>query len=451
MAPQKDADRIESNALSVQATLSPRNGGLPFTTSHHGPGPMASIQTPVSSVPDSLGRFGRYGGRYVPETLSAALDQLERAYTEAIADPAFAAELDVLLATFVGRPTPLHFAERLTRHSGGSQIWFKREDLNHTGAHKINNTLGQALLAIRMGKKRIIAETGAGQHGVATATACARFGLECVVYMGSEDVRRQAPNVRAMRLMGAEVRPVESGSRTLRDAINEAMRDWMASVETTHYIIGSVVGPHPFPRIVRDFQSVIGRETVEQCHQHLGRLPDTVVACVGGGSNAAGMFYPFVDHPGVRLVGVEAGGRSSKPGDHAASLSFGAPGILHGSLSYVLQDIDGQTSDVHSVSAGLDYPGVGPEHSYWRDLGRVEYSSVTDADALEAFDLVARSEGILPALETSHALAWTAVEAGRRTADDIIVVCLSGRGDKDAAEIARLRGLADDGEQAAQA
>ncbi len=412
---------------------------------------MATTSPLVSRVPDSLGRFGRYGGRYVPETLSAALDQLERAYLESLDDPSFAAELDALLSTFVGRPTPLHFAERLTSRAGGSQIWFKREDLNHTGAHKINNTLGQALLAIRMGKKRIIAETGAGQHGVATATACARFGLECVVYMGSEDIRRQSPNVRAMRLMGAEVRPVESGSRTLRDAINEAMRDWMASVETTHYIIGSVVGPHPFPRIVRDFQSVIGRETVEQCRDRLGRLPDTVVACVGGGSNAAGMFYPFVDHAGVRLVGVEAGGRSSTAGDHAASLSFGSPGILHGSLSYVLQDADGQTSDVHSVSAGLDYPGVGPEHSYWHDLGRVDYTSVTDAEALDTFDLVARTEGILPALETSHALAWATAEAARRPAEEIIVVCLSGRGDKDAAEIARLRGLADDGGPAPQA
>ncbi len=409
---------------------------------------MATAPLPVSRVPDALGRFGRYGGRYVPETLSAALDQLERAYAEAMVDPAFAAELDALLSTFVGRPTPLHFAERLTKHAGGAAIWFKREDLNHTGAHKINNTLGQALLAVRMGKKRIIAETGAGQHGVATATACARFGLDCVVYMGAEDVRRQAPNVRAMRLMGAEVRPVESGSRTLRDAINEAMRDWMASVETTHYIIGSVVGPHPFPRIVRDFQAVIGREAVEQCQKHLGRLPDTVVACVGGGSNAAGMFYPFVDHGDVRLVGIEAGGRSSTPGEHAASLSFGAPGILHGSLSYVLQDADGQTSDVHSVSAGLDYPGVGPEHSYWRDLGRVEYSSVTDAEALDAFDLVARREGILPALETSHALAWVTAEAARRPAEEIILVCLSGRGDKDAAEIARLRGLSVDGSPA---
>ncbi len=399
----------------------------------------------VSMVPDALGRFGRFGGRYVPETLSAALDQLEEAYAEACADPAFAAALDRLLSTFVGRATPLHFAERLTALAGGAQIWFKREDLNHTGAHKINNTLGQALLAIRMGKRRIIAETGAGQHGVATATACSRFGLECVVYMGAEDVRRQAPNVRAMRLMGAEVRPVESGSRTLRDAINEAMRDWMGSVETTHYIIGSVVGPHPFPRIVRDFQAVIGRETIVQCRERFGRLPDAVVACVGGGSNAAGMFFPFADEPGVRLVGVEAGGRSSNAGDHAASLSHGSPGVLHGSLSYVLQDRDGQTSDVHSVSAGLDYPGVGPEHAYWRDLGRVEYTSVTDDAALDAFDLVARNEGILPALETSHALSWAVAEAARRGPEEIIVVCLSGRGDKDAAEIARLRGLAEDG------
>ena len=402
----------------------------------------------LSSVPDALGRFGRFGGRYVPETLSAALDQLERAYAEAVTDASFHAELDALLAAFVGRPTPLLFAPRLTALAGGARIYFKREDLSHTGAHKINNTLGQGLLALRMGKRRIIAETGAGQHGVATATACARFGLECVVYMGAEDVRRQAPNVRNMRFMGAEVRPVETGSRTLRDAINEAMRDWMGSVETTHYIIGSVVGPHPFPRIVRDFQSVIGRETIEQCRRQLGRLPDTVVACVGGGSNAAGMFYPFVDHSEVRLVGVEAGGRSSRPGDHAASLSFGSPGILHGSLSYVLQNDDGQTSDVHSVSAGLDYPGVGPEHSYWRDAGRVSYTSVTDSAALDAFDTVARREGILPALETSHALAWAIDEAARRPSDEIIVVCLSGRGDKDAAEIARLRGLSAAGEQA---
>ncbi|MBM3953126.1 MAG: tryptophan synthase subunit beta [Planctomycetes bacterium] len=399
----------------------------------------------IAQVPDVHGRFGRFGGRYVPETLSAALDQLTAAYEEARGDPAFQAELDQLLAAFVGRPTPLLFAKRLTAYAGGAQIWLKREDLGHTGAHKINNTLGQALLAIRMGKSRIIAETGAGQHGVATATACARFGLDCVVYMGSEDVRRQEPNVRSMKMMGAEVRPVESGSRTLRDAINEAMRDWMGSVETTHYIIGSVVGPHPFPRIVRDFQSVIGRETLAFCRKEIGRDPDCVVACVGGGSNAAGMFYPLVEHASIRLVGVEAGGRSGKPGDHAASLSFGSPGILHGSLSYVLQDGDGQTADVHSVSAGLDYPGVGPEHAWWHDTKRVEYTSVTDTAALAAFDLVARREGILPALETSHALAWAVEEAARRPASEHIVVCLSGRGEKDAAEIARLRAAAGGG------
>lgn len=402
---------------------------------------MSTATPPLSQVPDTLGRFGQFGGRYVPETLSAALDQLQAAYDEAIADPAFTRELNDLLETFVGRSTPLLFASRLTEQAGGAQIYFKREDLSHTGAHKINNTLGQALLAIRMGKRRIIAETGAGQHGVATATACAKFGLDCVVYMGAEDVRRQAPNVRNMRFMGAEVRPVESGSRTLRDAINEAMRDWMASVETTHYIIGSVVGPHPFPRIVRDFQSVIGQETIDHCRRLFGRLPDAVVACVGGGSNAAGMFYPFVDHPEVRLVGVEAGGRSSGPGEHAAPLSFGSPGILHGSLSYVLQDADGQTDDVHSVSAGLDYPGVGPEHSYWRDSGRVEYTSVTDAAALDAFDLVAQQEGMLAALETSHAVAWAVEAAAAMRPEEILVVCMSGRGDKDAAEIARLRGL----------
>ena len=398
---------------------------------------------PLSSVPDSLGRFGRFGGRYVPETLLAALEQLEDSYAEAIADPSFHHELDGLLSTFVGRQTPLLFAQRLTQCVGGAQIYFKREDLSHTGAHKINNTLGQSLLAQRMGKKRIIAETGAGQHGVATATACARFGLECVVYMGAEDVRRQAPNVRNMRFMGAEVRPVETGSRTLRDAINEAMRDWMGTVENTHYIIGSVVGPHPFPRIVRDFQSVIGRETIDQCHSQLGKLPNAVIACVGGGSNAAGMFFPFIDHKEVQLIGVEAGGRSGNSGDHAASLSFGEPGILHGSLSYVLQDGDGQTCDVHSCSAGLDYPGVGPEHSFWHDSGRVHYTSVTDEQALEAFDTVARQEGILPALETSHALAWAIEEAAKRDPSEIIVVCLSGRGDKDAAEIARLTGLSD--------
>jgi len=335
----------------------------------------------------------------------------------------------------------LYFAQRLTEKCGGAQIWLKREDLNHTGAHKINNTLGQTLLTVRMGKRRVIAETGAGQHGVATATACARFGIPCVVYMGEEDVRRQSPNVFSMRLLGAEVRPVTSGSRTLRDAINEAMRDWMSSVETTHYILGSVVGPHPFPRIVRDFQSVIGREARRQSLEQIGRLPDYVVASVGGGSNAAGIFYPFVPDTDVRLLGVEAGGRSSKAGDHAAPLSFGSPGVLHGSFSYVMQDDDGQTSDVHSISAGLDYPGVGPEHSYWKETGRAQYTFCTDGEALAAFDDLARNEGILPALESSHAIAKAMQLAATLPRESTVVVCLSGRGDKDAAEIARLRGL----------
>jgi tryptophan synthase beta chain len=369
-----------------------------------------------------------------------ALDQLTAAYDQAREDPHFAAELRRLYADFVGRPSPLYHAQRLSQRCGGAQIYLKREDLNHTGAHKINNTLGQALLTVRMGKRRVIAETGAGQHGVATATACARFGLDCVVYMGEEDIRRQRPNVFSMKLLGTEVRPVRSGSRTLRDAINEAFRDWMSSVETTHYCLGSVVGPNPFPRIVRDFQSVIGRETRQQCLDQLGRLPDLVVACVGGGSNAAGMFYPLVDDAGVRLVGVEAGGRSAQPGDHAATLGFGRPGVLHGMYTYVLQDDDGQTSPVHSVSAGLDYPGVGPEHSYWKDSGRVEYTHATDAEALAAFDALAKSEGILPALESSHAVAEAMKRAAQMKPDQSIVICLSGRGDKDAQEIARLRG-----------
>jgi tryptophan synthase beta chain len=396
---------------------------------------------PTTQVPDAAGRFGPFGGRYVPETLTHALDQLAAEYGQAVRDPAFQAELERLYAHYVGRPSPLYHAERLSQRCGGAQIYLKREDLNHTGAHKINNTLGQALLTQRMGKRRVIAETGAGQHGVATATACARFGQECVVYMGEEDIRRQRPNVFSMKLLGAEVRPVRSGSRTLRDAINEAMRDWMSSVETTHYCLGSVVGPHPFPRIVRDFQSVIGRETRRQCLEQLGRLPELVVACVGGGSNAAGMFYPFVEDQQVALVGVEAGGRSDRLGDHAATLCFGRPGVLHGSFSYVLQDDDGQTSDVHSVSAGLDYPGTGPEHSYWKESGRATYTHATDAEALAAFDALARSEGILPALESSHALAKAMQLAAERKATDAVVVCLSGRGDKDAHEIARLRGV----------
>lgn len=394
----------------------------------------------LTQVPNAAGRFGAFGGRYVPETLTAALDELAAEYDKACRDEAFQQELGDLLRNYVGRPSPLYHAKRLSQHAGGAQIYLKREDLNHTGAHKINNTLGQALLTLRMGKRRVIAETGAGQHGVATATACARFGLECVVYMGEEDIRRQKPNVFSMRLLGAEVRAVTSGSRTLRDAINEAMRDWMSSVRTTHYILGSVVGPHPFPRIVRDFQSVIGRETLQQSRDQIGRLPNLVVACVGGGSNAAGMFYPLVDQAEVELVGVEAGGRSAKPGDHAAPLSHGAPGVLHGSYSYVMQDEDGQTCDVHSVSAGLDYPGVGPEHSYWKDTGRVKYISCRDDEALSAFNLLARTEGILPALESSHAVAKGVELAAKRPKNEVVVVCLSGRGDKDAAEIARLRG-----------
>ena len=393
------------------------------------------------AVPDAAGRFGQFGGRYVPETLIRALDQLADEYAKAKADDEFQAELTRLLRDFVGRPSPLYHARRLSEHCGGAQIYFKREDVNHTGAHKINNTIGQCLLTLRMGKGRVIAETGAGQHGVATATACAHFGLPCIVYMGEEDIRRQKPNVFSMKLLGAEVRPVTSGSRTLRDAINEAMRDWMASVGDTHYILGSVVGPHPFPQIVRDFQSVIGRETIEQCRARLGRLPDTVVACVGGGSNAAGMFYPFVEHREVELVGVEAGGRSDQPGDHASPLTYGQPGVLHGSFSYVMQDEDGQTCDVHSMSAGLDYPGVGPEHSYWKEIGRVNYTSCQDMTAMDAFDATAANEGIMPALESSHAVAKAMELARERGSDDLIVVCLSGRGDKDAMEIARLKGV----------
>lgn len=394
----------------------------------------------LSAVPDTHGRFGPFGGRYVPETLMYALGQLTEEYAKASADPEFHRQFDYYLRHYVGRPSPLYFAERLTRHAGGARIYLKREDLNHTGAHKINNCIGQALLTRRMGKPRVIAETGAGQHGVATATAAALFGLQCQVYMGEEDVRRQRLNVFKMRALGTEVVAVRSGSRTLRDAINEALRDWMGSVETTHYIIGSVVGPHPFPQMVRDFQSVIGKETKVQCLEQIGRLPDVVVACVGGGSNSAGMFYPFIDDASVEIVGVEAGGRGREPGQHAATLNFGSPGVLHGSYSYVLQDEDGQTADVHSVSAGLDYPGVGPEHSYWKESGRVRYTQVGDEEALDAFGLCSRLEGILPALETAHALVEALRIASQRRQDDVVVVCFSGRGDKDCFEVARLRG-----------
>ncbi len=401
------------------------------------------MNTALTQTADPVkGRFGRFGGRFVPETLIAALDELEAAFTAARSDPTFLAELGTLLREFVGRPTAFCPAPRLTAHADGAQIWLKREDLAHTGAHKINNTMGQVLLARRMGKSRIIAETGAGQHGVATATACAHFGLPCEVYMGAEDVRRQALNVFRMRLLGATVNEVTSGSRTLKDATNEAMRDWMGSVGSTHYIIGSVVGPHPFPLMVREFQSVIGRECREQSLGALGRLPDLVVACVGGGSNAAGIFAPFVADASVRLLGIEAGGRGPRAGDHAAPLSHGEPGVLHGSYSYVLQDADGQTADVHSCSAGLDYPGVGPEHSAWKDSGRVQYGAVTDAEALEAFQLLARLEGIIPALETSHAVHAALAEARRMRKDQVVVINVSGRGDKDAVEAMRLLGLA---------
>jgi tryptophan synthase beta chain len=395
---------------------------------------------PTSSVPDSQGRFGPYGGRYVPETLMFALRQLSDHYEQARQDPVFQKEFEHQLRHYVGRPSPLYFAERLTRQAGGARVFLKREDLNHTGAHKINNCLGQVLLTRRMGKPRVIAETGAGQHGVASATAAALFGLKCRVYMGEEDVRRQKLNVFKMKALGSEVASVTSGSRTLRDAINEALRDWMATVEHTHYIIGSVVGPHPFPVMVRDFQSVIGRESRQQCLEEVGRLPDVVVACVGGGSNAAGMFHPFIADAAVELVGVEAGGRGAARGEHAATLGHGRPGVLHGSFSYVLQDDDGQTADVHSVSAGLDYPGVGPEHSHWKDSGRVRYTSVRDDEALEGFHLCARLEGILPALETAHAVVEAMRLAARRAKEDVVVVCFSGRGDKDCYEVARLEG-----------
>lgn len=394
----------------------------------------------TSQVPDAQGCFGEFGRRFVPETLMRALDELSVEYERAKADPQFQAELQELLRNYVGRASPLYHAKRLSEQCGGAQIYLKREDLNHTGAHKINNAIGQTLLTMRMGKKRVIAETGAGQHGVATATACAHFGLDCVVFMGEEDIRRQRLNVFNMRMMGAEVRAVTSGSKTLRDAVNEAMRDWMSTVQTTHYIIGSVVGPHPFPMIVRDFQKVIGEETIEQCQERFGRLPDEVIACVGGGSNSAGMFYPFVDHANVVLTGIEPGGRGPLSGDHASTLSFGVKGILHGSYSYVLQDEDGQTQDVHSISAGLDYPGVGPEHSYWKDTGRVNYTPISDAEALAAFQTLAKTEGILPALESSHAIAQALKAAKKRSPDEIIVVCLSGRGDKDVYEVARLLG-----------
>ena len=382
------------------------------------------------------GRFGVFGGRYVPETLIPALDELAIAFEDAMADPSFRRDLDEMLSTYVGRPSPLSSAPRFSDAVGAS-VFLKREDLNHTGAHKINNTVGQSLLARRMGKTRIIAETGAGQHGVATATVCARFGLECVVYMGEEDMRRQALNVYRMRLMGAQVVPVTSGTRTLKDATSEAIRDWVANVEDSYYIIGSVVGPAPYPRMVREFQSVIGDEARSQILDIAGRLPSHVVACVGGGSNAIGIFHAFENDSSVQLVGVEAAGRGLDSGEHSASLARGTPGVLHGTFSYLLQDEDGQVHPAHSVSAGLDYPGVGPEHAFLKDSGRATYVTVTDDEALEAFAMLSRLEGIIPALETAHAIAWISQNSSSFQPDDLVVVCLSGRGDKDVAEVAQ--------------
>jgi len=394
----------------------------------------------MSTKAPQRGRFGKFGGRYVPETLIGALDELVAAYEQAQQDPGFRRDLEYLLTTFVGRPTPLYKAERLGAEVGHPAVYLKREDLNHTGAHKINNTIGQVLLARRMGKPRIIAETGAGQHGVATATACALFDLECVVYMGEEDIERQALNVYRMELLGAEVSPVSSGTRTLKDATNEAIRDWVTNVENTHYIIGSVVGPDPFPDMVRDFQSVIGREARAQVLEAEDRLPEVVVACVGGGSNAIGIFSGFLADEDVRLIGVEAAGAGMKTGKHSASLSAGSPGVLHGSLSYLLQDADGQVSPAHSVSAGLDYPGVGPEHSYLRDQGRATYTSVTDQEALAAFHRLSQLEGIIPALESAHAVAYALREGATYQSGGPLLVCLSGRGDKDVAHVARVEG-----------
>ena len=392
-------------------------------------------------APTRDGHFGRFGGRFVAETLFYALDQLDALYRQLKNDPDFQRELANDLAQYVGRPTPLYFAERLTRELGGARIFLKREDLNHTGAHKVNNTVGQALLAKRIGKRRIIAETGAGQHGVATATVAARLGFECQVYMGSEDIKRQSLNVYRMKLLGAQVVPVTSGSKTLKDAMNEAMRDWVTNVENTHYIIGTVAGPHPYPEMVRDFQSVIGREARAQCLQQTGRLPDVLVACVGGGSNAIGLFHPFVNDASVRFVGVEAGGRGIGSGQHAASLTAGTPGVLHGNRTYLLANDDGQIMETHSISAGLDYPGVGPEHAYFKELGRAEYVAVNDDAAIAAFHYLTRIEGIMPALESSHALAWVREYAPRASRDEIVIVNLSGRGDKDILTVAALDGI----------
>ena len=399
------------------------------------------FQTPDYQLPDQTGHFGPYGGSFVAETLSHALAELNEAYARFSLDPEFLEEFRYELAHFVGRPSPVYHAKRWSEQAGGGQIFFKREDLNHTGAHKINNVIGQALLARRMGKKRIIAETGAGQHGVATATICARFGMECVVYMGSEDVKRQAQNVYRMKLLGATVVPVESGSKTLKDALNEAMRDWVTNIESTFYIIGTVAGPHPYPMMVRDFQSVIGEECRVQMPAMTGRQPDYVLACVGGGSNAMGIFYPYIDEPGVKLVGVEPAGEGIETGKHAASLNAGIPGVLHGNRTYLLQDENGQIIETHSVSAGLDYPGVGPEHAWLKDIKRAEYVTITDEEALGAFHDCCRIEGIIPALESSHAIAYAVKLAATLPKDQLILVNLSGRGDKDMHTVAQRMGL----------
>jgi tryptophan synthase beta chain len=390
--------------------------------------------------PDARGHFGPYGGTFVSETLIHALDELKAAYEHYRYDPEFIAEFKKELADFVGRPSPIYHADRMSREIGGAQIYFKREDLNHTGAHKVNNTIGQALLAKRMGKPRVIAETGAGQHGVATATICARYGMECVVYMGSEDVKRQSPNVYRMHLLGAKVVPVESGSKTLKDALNEAMRDWVTNVENTFYIIGTVAGPSPYPAMVRDFQSVIGEECIQQMPLKIGRQPDAVIACVGGGSNAMGIFYPYIPYEGTRLIGVEAAGEGAASGKHSMSLQLGSPGVLHGNRTYLLQDDNGQITETHSISAGLDYPGVGPEHAYLKDIGRAEYVGATDKEALEAFHRMCRTEGIIPALESSHAVAYAMKLAATMRPDQHILVNLSGRGDKDIGTVADLTG-----------
>ncbi len=395
----------------------------------------------LKAFPDARGHFGDFGGRFVSETLMDSLMTLEKEYLRLKDDPEFQATFDKDLADYVGRPSPLYFAERLTRETGGAQIWLKREDLNHTGAHKVNNTIGQALLASFLGKKRIIAETGAGQHGVATATVCARLGLECHVFMGSSDVKRQSLNVFRMKLLGATVHSVESGTKTLKDAMNEAMRDWVANVDDTFYIIGTVAGPHPYPLLVRDFQSVIGRETREQCLEKTGKLPDALVACVGGGSNAIGMFYPFLSDESVELYGVEAGGLGIETGQHAAPLCAGRPGVLHGNRTYLMEDDNGQIAGTHSVSAGLDYPGVGPEHSWLKDIGRAHYVSVTDDEALAGFRTLTHVEGIMPALETAHAVAYAQKLAARMDKDQIVVINVSGRGDKDIHTVAQLDGI----------